>query len=71
MGCGPDQPSEPDPPLAVQAVAPTASQDSDVVPPLSTEGGFAFRILTTGKPGVTNTGALAIALPPAPLQVSV
>jgi hypothetical protein len=59
------------PPLAVQPVAPTAIHDSEVDPPLSTEVRLAFRILTTGAAGVTNNGALAIALPPAPVQVNV
>jgi hypothetical protein len=70
-GTEPPQPSDPVPPLALQDVAPIAAQLSFVEPPLRTEVGVAVRLPTTGKAGVTSSGALPSELPPGPVQVSV
>jgi hypothetical protein len=57
------------PPEAVQEVALVDDQFSVVFAPVSTDPGLAAR-LTVGAAFVTDTVAVRVALPPAPVQVS-
>jgi hypothetical protein len=56
------------PPVAVHELALLDVHDSVEVPPLAIDAGLAVK-LTVGA-GITATDAVALALPPAPVQVS-
>jgi hypothetical protein len=70
----PFQPSEPVPPLAVQALAPLDIQLRSTEPPAVIVVGVAMKLtmLAAGAAAVTVTVAALVALvPPAPVQVNV
>jgi hypothetical protein len=70
---GPDQPSDPVPPLAVHDVAALVVHDSDADCPAVSEVGLAAKLWMlagTGAVTVTATDAGAL-VPPAPVQINV
>jgi hypothetical protein len=74
VDCAPFQPSEPVPPLAVQALAPLVVQLNTADPPTVSVLGIAVkvRMLAAGVAVVTVTvAALGALVPPVPVQVKV
>jgi hypothetical protein len=70
----PVQPSEPEPPLAVQVSALSTVQVSVVEPPVSTAGGAERNRPTDGSTGAASTltlTELGALVPPGPVQVNV
>lgn len=70
VGSVPFQPSEPVPALATQDVALLVAHESEGLSRLN-EGGNRCKVNDGGRAGMNGQGAVDVALPPGPVQLSV